>query len=167
MNMGEKRIISFRVNGRQAQAEIHSHETLVEVLRNQFHLYGARESCGQGLCGTCTVIMNGRAVSGCLTLAVMAEGADIITIEGLGTPENLHPIQEAFVEASGHQCGFCTPGMVLMTGRLLAENPSPDDEEIKHYLSGNLCRCASYPEVIQAVKLAAQKLKDKPWDGPR
>jgi aerobic carbon-monoxide dehydrogenase small subunit len=158
--MAETKIaIAFRLNGRPVDVEIGAHESLVEVLRRRFHLYGARESCGQGLCGTCTVILNGKAVSGCLTLAVAADGADVTTIEGLGTPEDLHPIQEAFVERSGFQCGFCTPGMVLMTKQLLDENQDPSDDQIKHYLTGNLCRCATYPEIIKSVKSAAEKVR--------
>ena len=150
--------IQFRLNGEAVSAQVAPHETLVEVLRAEFGLHGARESCGQGMCGCCTVLVNARAVSGCLYLASLCENADVRTIEeGLGADAALDAVQQAFVEASALQCGFCTPGFVLMTRQLLDEIPDPDDDEIRHYLSGNLCRCAAYPEIIEAVKLAARK----------
>ena len=149
-----RREIRFRLNGEAVSAQVAPHESLVEVLRDSFGLSGARESCGQGLCGCCTVLVDGTAVSGCLYLATLAENAEVSTIEGgIG----LDAVQEAFIEASAFQCGFCTPGFVLMTRQLLDEHPDPDDDTIKHYLSGNLCRCAAYPEIIEAVKLAARK----------
>src|SRR5215204_1011833 len=153
-----RREIRFRLNGEPVQAQVAPHETLVEVLRESFGLYGARESCGQGLCGCCTVLVNGTAVSGCLYLAALAEGAEISTVENGDKPD---AVQEAFVERSAFQCGFCTPGFVLMTRQLLDDHPDPDEDEIRHYLSGNLCRCAAYPEIIEAVKLAAQKRRKK------
>jgi carbon-monoxide dehydrogenase small subunit len=149
-----RREIRFRLNGERVSAQVAPHESLVEVLRDGFGLHGARESCGQGLCGCCTVLVNGRAVSGCLYLATMVHENDVQTIEG---GKALDAVQEAFIEACGFQCGFCTPGFILMTRQLLDEHPDPDDDTIKHYLSGNLCRCAAYPEIIDAVKLAARK----------
>ena len=149
-----RRSIQFRLNGENVQAQVAPHETLVEVLREEFGLYGARESCGQGLCGCCTVLVDGTAVSGCLYLATLAEGTHVQTVEG---SQELDAVQEAFVERSAFQCGFCTPGFVLMTRQLLDEHPDPTDDEIRHYLSGNLCRCAAYPEIIEAVKAAARK----------
>jgi aerobic carbon-monoxide dehydrogenase small subunit len=149
-----RREIRFRLNGEQVSAQVAPHESLVEVLREEFGLHGARESCGQGMCGCCTVLVNERAVSACLYLASLCENADIRTIEG---GEELDAVQQAFVEAAAFQCGFCTPGFVLMTRQLLDEIPDPGEEDIRHYLSGNLCRCAAYPEIIEAVKLAAQK----------
>ena len=149
-----RRSIQFRLNGENVQAHVAPHETLVEVLREEFGLYGARESCGQGLCGCCTVLVDGTAVSGCLYLATLAEGTHVQTVEG---SQELDAVQEAFVERSAFQCGFCTPGFVLMTRQLLDEHPDPTDDEIRHYLSGNLCRCAAYPEIIEAVKAAARK----------
>ena len=149
-----RREIRFRLNGQAVSAQVASHETLVEVLRDEFGLVGARESCAQGLCGCCTVLVDGRAVSGCLYLATLAENAEIQTIEN---GAELDAVQQAFIEASAFQCGFCTPGFVLMTRQLLDENPDPTDDDIRHYLSGNLCRCAAYPEIIEAVKLAASK----------
>jgi carbon-monoxide dehydrogenase small subunit len=152
-----RREIRFKLNGAAVSAQVAPHETLVEVLREEFGLFGARESCGQGLCGCCTVLVDGRAVSGCLYLATLVEGAPVSTVEG---NQELDAVQQAFIEASAFQCGFCTPGFVLMTRQLLDEHPHPDEEEIKHYLSGNLCRCAAYPEIIEAVKLAARKRRN-------
>ena len=149
-----RRAVQFTLNGERVEAQVAPHETLVEVLREEFGLYGARESCGQGLCGCCTVLVDGVAVSGCLYLATLAEGAQIETVERSAT---LDEVQEAFIERAAFQCGFCTPGFVLMTRQLLAENPDPSEDDIRHYLSGNLCRCAAYPEIIEAVKLAARK----------
>jgi carbon-monoxide dehydrogenase small subunit len=159
MTMSAARTINFTLNGMPATADVKSHHNLVELLQVQFNLTGARETCGQGLCGCCTVLVNGRAVSACLYLAVFVDGADVVTVESLDTPDKLSPVQEAFIEASAFQCGYCTPGFVLMTTQLLDENPDPDDDQIRHYLTGNLCRCAAYPQVIDAVKLAAKKRK--------
>ena len=151
------RTINFTLNGRPVTADVKTHHNVVEMLQTQFALFGARESCGQGLCGCCTVLVDGRAVSSCLTLAVLVDGAEIITVEHLSAGRRLDPVQEAFVEAGAFQCGFCTPGFILMTKQLLDEVPDPNDDEIRHYLSGNLCRCGAYPEIIAAVKLAARK----------
>lgn len=155
------RTIRFKLNGEAVSADIPTHWNLVELLQERFALFGARESCGQGLCGCCTVLVNGNAVSGCLYLAAFVDGAEVSTIERAENGAELDPVQQAFIEAGGFQCGFCTPGFVLMTRQLLAENPDPGDDEIRHYLSGNLCRCAAYPEIIAAVKLAAQKLRKR------
>ena len=151
-----RKTIRFRLNGEAVEAQVAPHENLVEMLRDGFGLHGARESCGQGLCGCCTVLVDGRAVSGCLYLASLVEGADVVTIEN---GAKFDAVQEAFVECSAFQCGFCTPGFILMARQLLDENPEPSEDEIRHYLSGNLCRCAAYPEIIEAVKRAAQKRK--------
>jgi len=153
------RDIRFTLNGTAVECAIMPHETLVDVLRDRFALYGPRESCGQGLCGCCTVIVNGTAISGCLYLAAFADGADVVTVEGLGTGDQLDPVQEAFIEAGAFQCGFCTPGFVLMTTQLLKAHPEPSDDQIRHYLSGNLCRCGAYPQIMEAVRLAARKQK--------
>ena len=154
------RTIRFKLNGEAVSADIPTHWNLVELLQERFALFGARESCGQGLCGCCTVLVNGTAVSGCLYLAAFVDGAEVSTIEHANGQE-LDPVQQAFIEAGGFQCGFCTPGFVLMARELLEENPNPSEDEIRHYLSGNLCRCAAYPEIVQAVKLAARKLNPK------
>jgi carbon-monoxide dehydrogenase small subunit len=133
------------------------HETVVEVLTARFQLRGARESCGQGLCGCCTVVLDGKAVSGCLSLAVFLDGAEVETVEGIGGTGRLDPVQEAFVEAGAFQCGFCTPGFIMMVRQLLDAHPEPTDDEIRHYLVGNLCRCSAYPEIMDAVRIAAAK----------
>jgi len=151
------RTISFTLNGDKVAAEIKPHHNLVEVLQREFNLMGARESCGQGMCGCCTVLVNGAAVSGCLYLAAFVDGAEVTTVEHLAGAGTLSPVQEAFIETGAFQCGYCTPGFVLMTTQLLEANPDPDDEAIRHYLSGNLCRCAAYPQILAAVKLAARK----------
>ena len=151
------RTIHFTLNGNTVEATIPPHLSLVELLREHFDLFGARESCGQGLCGCCTVLVDGNAVSSCLYLAAFADGAEVVTVEDLVADGRLDPVQEAFIEAGAFQCGFCTPGFVLMIKQLLDEHPDPTDEQIGHYLSGNLCRCGTYPEIISAVKLAARK----------
>jgi carbon-monoxide dehydrogenase small subunit len=153
------RTIRFTLNGEKVVAQVAAHQTIVELLRDRFDLYGARESCAQGLCGCCTVLVNDVAVSGCLYLATFADGKAVTTVESLAADGTLSPVQQAFLESGATQCGFCTPGFVLMATQLLKENPDPDDDEIRHYLSGNLCRCAAYPEIVKAVKLAAGKMR--------
>jgi aerobic-type carbon monoxide dehydrogenase small subunit (CoxS/CutS family) len=153
------RTINFTLNGRPVTADVKPHHNVVEMLQTQFALFGARESCGQGLCGCCTVLVDGKPVSGCLTLAVFLDGADMVTVEHLDAPGTLDPMQQAFVECGAFQCGYCTPGFVLMAKALLSQHPDPDDEQIRDYLSGNLCRCAAYPEIVNAVKMAARKNK--------
>jgi len=153
---GDARTIRFRLNGESVTTEIATHETLVELLQ-RMGLTGARESCGQGLCGCCTVLVGGQAVSGCLYLAAFADGADVATIEQRVGPDALDIVQQAFAECGAFQCGYCTPGFVLMSRQLLAEHPNPSEDEIRHYLSGNLCRCAAYPEIVKAVQLAAKR----------
>jgi carbon-monoxide dehydrogenase small subunit len=147
--------ISFTLNGRTVSAAVGAHEDAVDLLR-RFALFGARESCGQGLCGCCTILVDGQAQSGCLTLALKLEGTAVETVESLDSDGTLDPVQQAFIDEGAFQCGFCTPGFVMMTRQLLAENPTPGDAEIRDYLSGNLCRCAAYPEIIKAVKTAAR-----------
>jgi carbon-monoxide dehydrogenase small subunit len=147
-----QRTIRFTLNGRKVSANIAVHENVVEMLQREFSLYGARESCGQGLCGCCTVLVNGMGVSGCLYLAALLEGAEVLTIEGLAQGGELDPLQEAFIANSAFQCGFCTPGMILMSKELLDSNSQPSEEQIRHHLSGNLCRCAAYPDIVRAVR---------------
>ena len=153
------RTINFILNGRPVTADVKPHHNVVEILQTQFALFGARESCGQGLCGCCTVLVDGRPVSGCLYLAVFLDGASVVTVESLAAPGMLDPVQEAFIECGAFQCGYCTPGFVLMSKALLEQTADPDDEQIRDYLAGNLCRCAAYPEIVNAVKLAARKSK--------
>ncbi len=157
--MTAARTIHFTLNGRAVSAEVAPHHNLVEMLQGQFALYGARESCGQGLCGCCTVLVDGAPVSGCLHLAVFVDGAEVVTVEHLGDAQALDPVQQAFIAAGAFQCGYCTPGFVLMAKALLARHPDPSDEQIKNWLSGNLCRCAAYPEIVNAVKMAARDNK--------
>jgi carbon-monoxide dehydrogenase small subunit len=154
--MSATRTVRFTLNGEPVSAEVAPHHNLVEVLQ-QLGLHGARESCAQGLCGCCTVIVDGRAVSGCLFLAPFVDGARVETIEGVATGAELDPVQDAFIQAGAFQCGFCTPGFILMTRQLLEENSNPSDDDIRHYLSGNLCRCAAYPQIVEAVQAAARK----------
>jgi len=149
------RTINFTLNGRTVSTEIEPHRNLVELLQ-RFDLFGARESCGQGLCGCCTVLVDGQAVSGCLYFAVRVDGKNVTTIEALDADGSLSKVQQAFIDHGAFQCGFCTPGFVLMAHQLLQEKPNPSDDDIRHYLSGNLCRCAAYPEIIEAVKQAAR-----------
>jgi len=151
--------IRFTLNGERVSAEVPPHWNLVELLQNRFALDGARESCGQGLCGCCTVLVNGAPVSGCLYLAAFVNGATVTTIEQAAPGGGLDAVQQAFIDCGALQCGFCTPGFVLMARDLLAAHPDPTDDEIRHYLSGNLCRCGAYPEIVAAVRLAAQRRK--------
>lgn len=154
--MMSTRLINFTLNGEQVSTAIEPHRNLVELLQ-RFDLFGARESCGQGLCGCCTILVDGKAVSGCLYFAVWVDGKDVTTIEALDADGQLSPLQQAFVDTAAFQCGYCTPGFILMAQQLLEENPNPSDDDIRHYLSGNLCRCGTYPEVIEAVKAAARR----------
>jgi carbon-monoxide dehydrogenase small subunit len=157
--MSKTRTINFTLNGAAVAAAVEPHHNLVELLQAQFGLTGARESCGQGLCGCCTVLVDGRAVSGCLYLGALVDGAHVTTIESFDASHQLSSEQEAFIEAGAFQCGYCTSGFIIMATQLLDMHPEPTDNQIKHYLSGNLCRCAAYPEIIEAVKLAARKRK--------
>ena len=149
--------IRFTLNGTPVVADVLPNETLVNMLTQRFDLYGARESCGQGLCGCCTVYIDSLAVSGCLYLAAFLDGANVETVEGLATGQDLDPIQEAFIEAGALQCSFCTPGFIMMVKQLLDAQPDPSDEDVRHYLAGNLCRCSAYPEIMVAVRIAARK----------
>jgi aerobic-type carbon monoxide dehydrogenase small subunit (CoxS/CutS family) len=153
------REIAIRLNGREEKIQIEEADTLLEVLRDRFKLWSVREACGVGACGTCTVLLDGRPVSSCFLLAVRVAGHDIVTLEGLSDGTELHYIQEAFVEERALQCAYCTPGFVLSVKALLTENSDPSDEEIREYLSGNLCRCAGYADILRAVRVAQQKKK--------
>ncbi|MDQ0218752.1 (2Fe-2S)-binding protein [Peribacillus cavernae] len=153
-----KKQVNFTLNGKKVTALVSSSDTLLEVLRNQFHLYGARESCALGLCGVCTLIVSGNPVSGCLYLAPMVDGEEVLTVEGLESEGELHPVQQAFYEKNAFQCGYCTSGMILMAKKLLDENPNPSEEEIKDYMAGNICRCASYKQIIEAINEASKIL---------
>jgi carbon-monoxide dehydrogenase small subunit len=151
------REIAFRLNGREEQITVQDAETLLEVLQDRFKLWSVRESCGVGACGTCTVLLDGRPISSCFFLALRVAGHEIVTLEGLGDGRELHPIQDAFVNQRALQCAYCTPGFVLSVKALLDEIDDPSEEEIREYLSGNLCRCAGYADILRAVRLAQQK----------
>jgi len=154
----KKKLLNLIVNGRPTKVKVSSTWTLLRVLREELHLTGTKKGCEQGDCGLCTVIMDGKTVNACLVLALQAEGKEIETIEGLGTAEQLHPLQESFIEHGAIQCGFCTPGMLMSSAALLRKNPRPNANEIREGLSGNLCRCTGYAKIIKAVKGASEKM---------
>ena len=160
--MIDKRKTSFTVNGVQKTVEIEGRKLLSDVLRQDLRLTGTHVGCEHGVCGACTVIMDGKTVRSCLTFGVQAEGAEIETIEGLAdTPRNLHPVQRAFWEKHGLQCGFCTPGMVLAAKALLEEKPNPTEEEIREGMGGNICRCTGYVFIVESVKAAAEAMQSE------
>ena len=155
--------LAFTLNGEPAGARIEPRELLVDVLREQFGLRGTKRSCDLGACGACTVLVDGLPASSCSTLAADMEGRSVVTIEGLGTAKSLDPVQQAFVDHGAMQCGFCTPGMVLAVKALLSENPSPTEDEVRHYLRGNVCRCTGYVKIIEAVlDLASREATQRP-----
>lgn len=148
--------INLNVNGKAYSAEVEADLRLVDLLRDKFGLLGTKEGCGKGECGTCTIIMDGKSVTSCLVLAVQADGSEIITVEGLGGKEALHPLQQAFIKYGAVQCGYCTPGMLMSAKHLLDANPQPDRDEIRIAISGNLCRCTGYTKIIDAIQAVAQ-----------
>lgn len=150
-----KTLITCTVNGEERSVLADTRDTLLELLRNRLGLTGAKEGCGNGNCGTCTVLVDGAPVCSCLMLAQEAPGHDILTIEGLANGDALHPIQQAIVEAGGTQCGFCTPGIVLSAKALLDANALPTDAQIRHAIAGNLCRCTGYGKIVEAIQSAA------------
>jgi carbon-monoxide dehydrogenase small subunit len=151
--------ISLKLNGESHTREVESRLLLVHFIREELNLTGTHIGCDTTSCGACTVIMNGRPVKSCTVFAVQAEGAEITTVEGLAQNGNLHPIQEGFMEKHGLQCGYCTPGMMMTSSALLKENPNPTEEEIRWGISGNLCRCTGYVNIVRAVQYAAEKMK--------
>lgn len=151
-----KQLLSLKVNGERYEVAVDSHRTLLEVLRTELGLTGAKEGCGVGECGSCTVLMDGRPVLSCLILAMDARDKEILTIEGLSADGQLHPLQKAMVEYGAVQCGFCTPGMILSAKALLDKNPRPSEEEIKVAIGGNLCRCTGYNKIVEAIMAAAE-----------
>jgi aerobic carbon-monoxide dehydrogenase small subunit len=151
--------ITITLNGRAESLEVEDYETLLHVLREKLKLFGAREGCGQGVCGACTVLLDGQPASSCLLLAPLAGGHTITTIEGLALGDTLHPIQEAFTEHGALQCAYCTPGFVLSVKSLLDERPEATDDEIREYLAGNLCRCTGYVKILEAAREAASCLR--------
>jgi aerobic-type carbon monoxide dehydrogenase small subunit (CoxS/CutS family) len=153
-----QQVIHIRLNGEQRTLEVQTHHTLLEVLRGKLHLNSTRETCGIGICGACTVLVDGKPLSACLLLVPLVDGCDVMTIEGLAQDGDLHPIQQAFIDHNAFQCSYCTPGMILTAKALLAENSHPSIQEIKEYMAGNLCRCGSYIKIIEAVQDAAERL---------
>ena len=156
--------LDMTVNGEQVRLLVEDDETLLDVLRNRLMLTGTKKGCGEGQCGHCTVILNGKSVNSCLTLALEAQGGECLTVQGLADGDALHPIQEAFVEAGAIQCGYCTPGQVMSTYDLLNNNPQPTETEIREGLKGVMCRCTGYYKIFDAVNKAAHKMKEK---GPK
>ncbi len=156
-----KKVITLHVNGRKHKLEVENRWTLLDVLRNKLELTGTKNACNAGECGACTVIMDGRTVYSCMILAVEAEGSKITTIEGLLDGEKLNPLQQAFVDNDAMQCGYCTPGQIMSAKSLLDKNSKPSVEEVKRAMSGNLCRCVSYPHIINAVLDASKRLNKR------
>jgi len=152
-----KTLITLKVNDRQWDIAVEPNRTLVDVLRYDLGLTGTKKGCDLGECGSCTVILNGKPVNACLVLAVQANGAEILTIEGLTPSQGLHPLQQAFVDKGAIQCGFCTPGMILSASNLLKQNSSPTEEDIRAALSGNLCRCTGYQKIVEAVQSVGER----------
>jgi len=153
--------IKFVLNGKKYSLKVKPWQILLELIREDLNLTGTKEGCGQGECGSCTVIMNGKTVNSCLVPAIEADGQEILTIEGLSDNDRLHPIQEAFVSQSGMQCGFCTPGMIMSAKALLDSNPDPTEAEIRESISGNFCRCTGYTKIIKSISAAADLMKGK------
>lgn len=151
--------LTVTVNGTRYQRSVEPRTLLSDFLRHDLGLTGTHVGCEHGVCGACSVLMDGQPIRSCLTFAVQAHGHEITTVEGLGTREDLHPIQQAFQEAHGLQCGFCTPGILTTVKAFLEQNPNPSEEQIREALSGNLCRCTGYQHIIEAVELAAEKMR--------
>ena len=159
--MSEPHRVSLVVNGSRREAEVESRRLLVDFLREDLRLVGTHVGCEHGVCGTCTVLMNGESIRSCLTFAVQADGAEITTVEGLSSPGRMHPLQEAFWEKQGLQCGFCTPGMLLRALEILRENPSPTPEQVREGIASNLCRCTGYQFIVEAILEAAERMKQE------
>jgi carbon-monoxide dehydrogenase small subunit len=153
--------IECTINGKRQRIEVAPSETLLEMIRERLYLTGTKEGCGMGECGACTVMMDGVTVNSCLVLAVEADGKSIVTVEGIGTKEKLHPVQEAFVKHGGLQCGFCTPGIIVSGTYLLKKHPHPSEEEIREGVAGNLCRCTGYTKIIESIAAAAKTMTEE------
>jgi len=161
-----KKQITLKVNGVKRELLVSPNELLLNVLRDRLGLTGAKYGCGIGECGSCTVILDGEPVLSCLTLAIGVDGSDIVTAEGLLQPDgSLHPVQESFLEHGAVQCGFCTPGMILMGKALLDENPKPTEDEIREYIRGNLCRCTGYTQIVKAIQNCSSHAQPSPLAG--
>lgn len=156
-----ERPVSLTVNGQPQELRVNDADTLLEVLRDRLKLWSVREACGVGACGSCTVLLDGRPVSACFLLAARLDGGEVETVEGLGGPDALHPLQQAFLEHDAAQCGYCTPGFLMAAKALLAERSDPTEDQIREYLSGNLCRCGGYPNIVRAVRAAAARTREE------
>jgi carbon-monoxide dehydrogenase small subunit len=154
-----KQHLHLKVNGNEIDAMVSPNSTLLDFLRDELGLTGTKKGCGEGDCGACTILLDGVPVSSCLMLALQAEGREILTVEGLAEGGRLHPLQKAFVEVGGVQCGFCTPGMLLTAKSLLDSNPEPDEKQIREAIAGNLCRCTGYQKIVEAIAVAAAELR--------
>lgn len=157
-----KKLLQLNVNGEVRQAMVEPYYSLLDALRDELHLTGTKKGCDEGDCGACTVLMDGKPVTSCLLLAHSARDAEITTIEGVAQPGALHPVQQAFVDRGGLQCGFCTPGLIMSAVALLNQNPDANEAEAKYAISGNLCRCTGYPKVIEAILAAAETIRNNP-----
>ncbi|MBI2089571.1 MAG: (2Fe-2S)-binding protein [Deltaproteobacteria bacterium] len=153
-------MITLNINGTTHQVDVKPLETLLAALRDRLNLTGTKDGCGEGVCGACTVLVDGHPVSSCLLLAAYAEGKTITTIEGVSGDGKLHPLQKAFLDNGAFQCGYCTPGMILMAKALLEQNPRPSAADIREFMAGNICRCTSYVEIVRAVKQASRGLRN-------
>ena len=153
-----KQTVNVTVNGKPYSAEVPTYRILVDFLRYDLGLTGTKETCSVGVCGACTVMLDGKMISSCLVLAVRADGEEIDTIEGVANGDQLHPVQQAFIDNGGFQCGACTPGQIMAAKSLLEENPTPTEEDIKRWMMGNLCRCTGYYQIIDSIKDAAEKM---------
>jgi carbon-monoxide dehydrogenase small subunit len=156
----QKHPITVTVNGRQHSTEVQPRTLLVDFLREQLGLTGTHIGCEHGVCGTCTVLLNGASVLSCITFAVQADGAEVSTVEGLASGPELHPLQDEFWEKQGLQCGYCTPGMLMRASEILAANPDPTPEQVREGIAGNLCRCTGYQFIVEAVVAAAARMRD-------
>ncbi|MEE8369451.1 MAG: (2Fe-2S)-binding protein [Dehalococcoidia bacterium] len=154
-----KQTVDMTVNGDPVQVTVEPWQSLLDTLREELLLTGTKKGCDEGDCGACTVIMDGKAVTSCMVLALTAQGKGITTIEGLAEGERLHPLQQAFLEEGGVQCGYCTPGLIVNAVALLKENPDPTEEDVRYAISGNLCRCTGYSKVVLAIQKAAQAIR--------
>ena len=155
-----KRIVQITINGLLREVAVPANRTLLDLLREDLDLTGTKHGCGEGDCGACTVLLDGEPVNACLVLAAEAEGREVTTIEGLASGALLHPVQQAFVDAGAVQCGYCTPGMVLVAAALVARNPSPTESDVRHALSGNFCRCTGYQKIVEAVLTASARVRE-------